>query len=133
MFTKAKRYTVDGVCDISDLSEDDNLIIKGNNLLVISSLMKVFSGKVSCVYIDPPYYFKNNKPADAFRYNSNFKLSSWLVFIKNRFAIAKKIIKREWCNIVPHRRRWSSLPKNVDVGNFWRRKLCRNIYMEKYR
>ena len=93
VFTKAKRYTVDGVCDISDLSEDDNLIIKGNNLLVISSLMKVFSGKVSCVYIDPPYYFKNNKPADAFRYNSNFKLSSWLVFIKNRFAIAKKLLK----------------------------------------
>ena len=93
VFTKAKRYTVDGVCDISHLSEDDNLIIKGNNLLVISSLMKVFSGKVSCVYIDPPYYFKNNKPADAFRYNSNFKLSSWLVFIKNRFAIAKKLLK----------------------------------------
>ena len=93
VFTKAKRYTVDGVCDISDLSEDDNLIIKGNNLLVISSLMKVFSGKVSCVYIDPPYYFKNNKPADAFRYNSNLKLSSWLVFIKNRFAIAKKLLK----------------------------------------
>ena len=93
VFTKAKRYTVDGVCDICDLSVDDNLIIKGNNLLVISSLMKVFSGKVSCVYIDPPYYFKNNKPADAFRYNSNFKLSSWLVFIKNRFAIAKKLLK----------------------------------------
>lgn len=93
VFTNAKRFTSDGVSNINDFSENDNLIIKGNNLLVISSLMKLYSGRVSCVYIDPPYYFRKNKPADAFKYNSNFKLSSWLLFIKNRLTVAKELLK----------------------------------------
>lgn len=93
VFTNAKRFTSDGVSNINDFSENDNLIIKGNNLLVISSLMKLYSGRVSCVYIDPPYYFRKNKPTDAFKYNSNFKLSSWLLFIKNRLTVAKELLK----------------------------------------
>ena len=93
VFVNAKRYTAEGMCDISEFSENDNMIIKGNNLLVISSLLPVFSNKVSCIYIDPPYYFAKSKSADAFKYNSNFKLSSWLVFMKNRLIVAKKLLK----------------------------------------
>ena len=38
VFTSAKRYSKDNVEDINKFSEKDNLIIKGNNLLVISSV-----------------------------------------------------------------------------------------------
>lgn len=93
VFSNAKRYTKEGVEENVVFDENDNLIIKGNNLLVISSLLKVFTKKISCIYIDPPYYFVKNKPADAFKYNSNFKLSSWLVFVKNRLSIAKELLK----------------------------------------
>nr|WP_264697237.1 site-specific DNA-methyltransferase [Moraxella bovis] len=44
------------------------------------------------MYIDPPYYFKEAKPQDSFRYNSNFKFSSWLIFMKNRLEIAKELL-----------------------------------------
>ena len=42
----------------------DNLIIKGNNLLVLHSLLKEFRGKVKLIYIDPPY----NTGNDSFNY-----------------------------------------------------------------
>ena len=44
------------------------------------------------IYIDPPYYFHTNKKEDTFAYNSNFKLSTWLTFIKNRLTIAKRLL-----------------------------------------
>ncbi len=36
-------------------SLDDNLIIHGDNLLALKSLLPSFSGKIKCIYIDPPY------------------------------------------------------------------------------
>lgn len=73
----------------------DNLIIKGNNLLALASLKKEFTGKVKLIYIDPPYYFSDKKSGDTFVYNTNFKLSSWLVFMKNRLAIARDLLTKD--------------------------------------
>lgn len=79
---------------------NDNLIIKGNNLLALASLSKRFKNTISCIFIDPPYYFFKSKPTDTFSYNSNFKLSSWLVFLKNRLEISSKLLKDEGCIFV---------------------------------
>ncbi len=73
----------------------DNLIIKGNNLLALHTLKSEFAGKVKLIYIDPPYYFKDRKQKDAFAYNSNFHLSTWLTFIKNRLEIAKQLLSED--------------------------------------
>jgi len=73
----------------------DNLIIKGNNLLALHSLKKRFAGKVKLIYIDPPYYFHENKSEDTFNYNTNFKLSSWCVFMKNRLEVAKDLLSKD--------------------------------------
>ncbi len=70
----------------------DNLIIKGNNLLALHSLKREFTGKVKLIAIDPPYYFSKPKPSDTFSYNSNFRLSTWLVFMKNRLEVAKDLL-----------------------------------------
>ena len=102
VFTNAKRYTKDGVEENINFDENDNLIIKGNNLIALSSLLEGYEGKVRCIYIDPPYYFNKSKPADAFKYNSNFKLSSWLSFMKTRLEIAYKLLKNQgviFCHI----------------------------------
>ena len=40
VFTNAKRYTKDGIEENIAFDENDNLIIKGNNLIVLSSLLK---------------------------------------------------------------------------------------------
>ncbi|WP_449161078.1 DNA methyltransferase [Streptococcus sp.] len=86
-----KRYDKDGEHEVEGLKDIDNLIIKGNNLLALHSLKKRFAGKVKLIYIDVPYYFRKNI-GDAFQYNSNFKMSTWLVFLKNRLEIAKELL-----------------------------------------
>lgn len=73
----------------------ENLIIKGNNLLALHSLKSEFAGKVKLIYVDPPYYFKDIKTDDAFAYNSNFKLSTWLTFMKNRLDIARELLRED--------------------------------------
>ncbi len=67
----------------------ENLIIKGNNLLVLHSLLEEFRGKVKLIYIDPPY----NTGNDEFQYNDNFKHSTWLTFMKNRLEVAKELLR----------------------------------------
>lgn len=87
----AKRYTKDGVEEDIEFNEDDNLIIKGNNLLALSSLLERYEGQVKCIYIDPPY----NTGTDSFGYNDNFNHSTWLTFMKNRLEFAKRLLKEE--------------------------------------
>lgn len=91
VFTNAKRYTADGVQNIRKFSDDDNLIIKGNNLLAISSMLKKYEGKIKLIYIDPPYNTNN----DTFGYNDKFNRSSWLSFMKTRLEIAKKLLSND--------------------------------------
>jgi hypothetical protein len=67
----------------------ENLIIKGNNLLALHSIKKEFAGKVKLIYIDPPY----NTGSDSFKYNDNFNHSTWLVFMKNRLEVAKELLR----------------------------------------
>ena len=91
VFTNAQRYTADGVQNICEFSDDDNLIIKGNNLLAISSMLKKYEGKIKLIYIDPPF----NTNSDSFRYNDSFNHSTWLTFMKNRLQIAKKLLTED--------------------------------------
>ncbi len=111
VFTNAKRIDAKGEYKFNGFRTDlpaeasaqagengdikDNLIIKGNNLLALHSLKKRFAGKVKLIYIDPPYYFHENKSQDTFNYNTNFKLSSWCVFMKNRLEVAKDLLHKD--------------------------------------
>jgi len=36
-------------------NQSDNLIIQGDNLLALKSLLPMYQGKIKCIYIDPPY------------------------------------------------------------------------------
>lgn len=91
VFTNAKRYTKDGIEENITFDENDNLIIKGNNLIALSSLLKRYEGKVKCIYIDPPYN-TNNDTNNTFKYNNNFNHSTWLTFMRNRLEIAKRLL-----------------------------------------
>ena len=93
VLTNFKRYDVDGEHEVDSISMDDNLIIKGNNLLALHSLKRKYAGKVKLIYIDPPYYFTKHKESDSFNYNSNFRLSTWLTFMHNRLSVAKELLK----------------------------------------
>jgi len=88
VFTNFKRYDKNGEHEVKELNQNDNLIIKGNNLVVLHSLKKRFAGKVKLIYIDPPY----NTGNDSFKYNDNFNHSTWLTFMKNRLEVAKDLL-----------------------------------------
>lgn len=91
VFTNIKKYTKDGEEPVSSISLSDNLLIKGNNLLSLSSLLKRYQKKVKLIYIDPPY----NTGNDSFGYNDSFNHSTWLVFMKNRLIQARKLLRED--------------------------------------
>ena len=80
VLTHSKRCTQNGEFDITSLDDNDNILIKGNNLISLTSLKKRYGNKVRMAYWDVPY----NTGSDSFKYNDKFSRSSWLVFIKNR-------------------------------------------------
>ncbi|MEE6186692.1 site-specific DNA-methyltransferase [Niabella digestorum] len=103
VLTNAKRIDKDGEKPLDQFNRDadfnrkrglpedtitDNLIIKGNNLLGIGSLLPKFRGKIKFIYIDPPY----NTGSDSFKYNDAFNQSTWLTFMKNRIELAKRLL-----------------------------------------
>ena len=91
VLTNAVRYTADGQEKATEFKEDDNLIVKGNNLFTISSLLKKYEGKIKLIYLDPPY----NTGNDGFGYNDNFSYSSWLSFMKTRLELSRKLLAKD--------------------------------------
>lgn len=87
-FKNIKKYNKNGENKIREISHNDNLIIKGNNLIVLHSLKKKYAGKVKMIFIDPPY----NMGEDSFKYNDKFSQATWLTFMKNRLTIAKELL-----------------------------------------
>lgn len=97
VLTNFTRYSKEGEEKVNDFSSKDNLLLKGNNLLCLASLLKTHRGKVKLIYIDPPYNTGND-----FGYNDKFNHSAWLTFIKNRLEIAKQLLTNDgsiWMNI----------------------------------
>lgn len=91
VLTNFKRYDKDGEHEVEELTDTDNLIIKGNNLIALHSLKKRFAGKVKLIYIDPPY----NTGNDGFNYNDKFNHSTWLIFMKNRLEVARELLSEK--------------------------------------
>ena len=52
IFTNAKRFFNNKEEDKITINDNDNLIIKGNNLIVLYSLLNKYAGKIKCIYID---------------------------------------------------------------------------------
>lgn len=58
--------------NIDENKNSENLYIIGDNLDALKHLLKSYSRKVKCIYIDPPY----NTGNDGFTYPDNFKFNS---------------------------------------------------------
>ncbi len=92
VLTNFRRIDANGEHPVTEMADTDNLIIKGNNLLALHSLLPRFRGRVKLIYIDPPYNRGNER--DDFLYNDSFKHSTWLVFMRNRLEVAKELLMR---------------------------------------
>jgi adenine-specific DNA-methyltransferase len=100
VLTKFQKYEAGKEVETNDISLNDNLIIKGNNLLFLHSLKKSknYQGKIKLIYIDPPY--NPDSKSNTFLYNNNFNESTWLTFMKHRLEVAKKLLTSDGCLIV---------------------------------
>ena len=88
----AVRRDKDGSHPVTTFDRDtDNLVLKGNNLLAIASLLPRYEGKVKLIYIDPPF----NTGNDSFNYNDSFSRSTWLVFMRNRLELARHLLAED--------------------------------------
>lgn len=73
---------------VSDADIFDNVLIHGDNLLALKALEADYTGKVKCVYIDPPY---NTGSAFA-QYEDGLEHSIWLGLIRDRLEILRKLL-----------------------------------------
>lgn len=91
VLTNWKKFDSKGTHQIKDISKNENLVVKGNNLLALYSLLPIYRNQIKLIYIDPPY----NTGSDSFNYNDAFNHSTWLTFMKNRLEIAKELLKKD--------------------------------------
>lgn len=96
--------------------DSENMYIVGDNIDALKHLLKSYTGKIKCIYIDPPY----NTGSDGFVYPDNFKFdkeilskkmgvsedeaerilslqgksthSAWLTFIYPRLLLARDLL-----------------------------------------
>lgn len=66
----------------------DNRLIFGDNLLALKALEQEFSGKVKCVFIDPPY----NTGSAFTHYDDGLEHSIWLGLMRDRLEIIRSLL-----------------------------------------
>lgn len=92
MNPRYKKYIAEesniNIQNIDKIEELDNLIIQGDNLLVLQQLVKRYANKVKLIYIDPPYNTGNS----SFLYKDKMPRSEWLKHIQERLKLAKTLL-----------------------------------------
>jgi adenine-specific DNA-methyltransferase len=69
----------------------DNRLIFGDNLLALKALEAEFTGKVKCVFIDPPY----NTGSAFTHYDDGLEHSIWLSIMRDRLEIIRKLLSED--------------------------------------
>lgn len=80
-----------GLHRVTENDRFDNRLIFGDNLLALKALEAEFTGKVKCVYIDPPF---NTQQAFE-HYDDAIEHSIWLSLIRNRLEIIRRLLAEE--------------------------------------
>jgi adenine-specific DNA-methyltransferase len=76
---------------VSDGDIFDNRLIYGDNLLALKALEQEYTGKVKCVYIDPPY----NTGSAFDHYDDGIEHSIWLSLMKQRIELIYKLLSND--------------------------------------
>jgi len=70
--------------------EKSNLLIKGENLFALQSLIPYYAGQVKLIYIDPPFNIGGDET--FIPYDDNYEHSVWLSMIEERLILMKKLL-----------------------------------------
>jgi adenine-specific DNA-methyltransferase len=76
---------------VTDNDIFDNRLIFGDNLLALKALEQEFTGRVKCIYIDPPF----NTGQAMEHYEDGLEHSTWLNLIANRIRILHSLLSQD--------------------------------------
>jgi len=69
----------------------DNRLIFGDNLLALKALEQEFTGKIKCIFIDPPY----NTGSAFEQYDDSVEHSLWLSLMRDRLELLKRLLSED--------------------------------------
>lgn len=116
----------------SDSDIFDNRLIFGDNLLALKALEQELSGKVKCVFIDPPY---NTGSAFA-HYDDGLEHSIWLGLMRDRLEIIRQLLSDDgslWITIDDNEAHYLKVLCDEVFGraNFVANCLWQKVYSER--
>ena len=76
---------------VTDQDIFDNRLIFGDNLLALKALEQEFTGKVKCIYIDPPY----NTGSAFVHYDDGVEHSVWLTLMRDRLDLLRTLLSED--------------------------------------
>ena len=76
---------------VSEHDVFDNRLIFGDNLLALKALEGELTGKVKCIYIDPPY----NTGSAFEHYDDGLEHSLWLSMMRDRLEILRRLLSED--------------------------------------
>ena len=83
---------------VTDNDVFDNWLIFGDNLLALKALEQEFTGKIKCIYIDPPY----NTGSAFEHFDDGIEHSLWLSLMRDRLEILWRLLTKDgslWISI----------------------------------
>ena len=79
-------------------ADSGNLLIEGDNLEALKALLPFYSGRVKCIYVDPPY---NTRSAFE-HYDDNLEHAQWLAMMLPRLELLRELLAEDgsiWVSI----------------------------------
>jgi adenine-specific DNA-methyltransferase len=83
---------------VTDNDIFDNKLIFGDNLLSLKALEQEFTGKIKCIFIDPPY----NTGSAFEHYDDGVEHSLWLSLMRERLELLWRLLRKDgalWISI----------------------------------
>lgn len=130
---KNEKHVIEPRILLHDPSKDygdkdtENMLIHGDNLLALKALEQKYTGKIKCIYIDPPY----NTGAAFEHYDDNVEHSMWLSLISSRLEILWKLLEPKgsiWISIDDEERDYLKVlcdqifgRQNFVAANIWQK------------
>lgn len=107
----------------------ENLIIQGDNLQALKSLLPFYAGQVKCIFIDPPYNTKS-----AFKhYDDNLEHTLWLSLMYPRLELLRELLSEDgsiWITLDDNESHYFKVMADEIFG---RKNFVANLIWEKKR
>ena len=108
-------------------ADSGNMLIQGDNLEALKALLPFYSGRVKCIYIDPPY---NTRSAFE-HYDDNLEHTRWLSIMWPRLELLRELLAEDgsiWVSIDDNEGHYLKVVMDEVLG---RRNFITNVVWRK--